>query len=143
MKYIETYLGDFIKADEIFYLYSYEVYDNKFGINVLLPGNNSHLIAKYLNEKNCNDELQKIKKFLVDKNEIYYYVKKENEDEINMNESKIEIGDVVQLKSGGPFMTVYYLYDHSDYIDCKWFEDYKLYEGKKFHKSQLRKKDKI
>jgi uncharacterized protein YodC (DUF2158 family) len=41
---------------------------------------------------------------------------------------KLEIGDVVQLKSGGPKMTVEYLPDDL-FIKCVWFVRSTLYRG--------------
>lgn len=38
-----------------------------------------------------------------------------------MTEDTIQIGDVVQLKSGGPTMTVSYESDDRDSVGCTWF----------------------
>jgi uncharacterized protein YodC (DUF2158 family) len=37
-----------------------------------------------------------------------------------MAEEKIEVGDIVYLKSGSPAMTVYLIDDN--YINCVWFD---------------------
>lgn len=39
--------------------------------------------------------------------------------------AKIEIGDTVQLKSGGPIMTVEAITDRG-YIRCQWFDGSKI-----------------
>lgn len=38
--------------------------------------------------------------------------------------NKLDVGDVVQLKSGGPQMTVVEVGESSD-VKCMWFPDYK------------------
>ena len=45
---------------------------------------------------------------------------------------KFKVGQVVQLRSGGPDMTVSDLevYAHPDHIECQWFGGRKLEEGK-------------
>lgn len=55
-----------------------------------------------------------------------------------MADEKIKAGDVVQLKSGGPSMTVQYLSGHA--AVCHWFNgnDAKQYE---FYLDQLKKVD--
>jgi uncharacterized protein YodC (DUF2158 family) len=42
------------------------------------------------------------------------------------------IGDVVSLKSGGPIMTIVFIYDgasQTQNVKCKWFNDLVLNEG--------------
>ena len=41
---------------------------------------------------------------------------------------KLEIGDIVQLKSGGPKMTIQFIDKRGDSIKCQWFA------GEKFDK---------
>jgi uncharacterized protein YodC (DUF2158 family) len=62
-------------------------------------------------------------------------------------EEKFKIGDVVQLKSGGPKMTVQNTTTYSfmgdpmpfsGQIDCAWFENVKSHTGK-FHQDMLDK----
>jgi uncharacterized protein YodC (DUF2158 family) len=48
-----------------------------------------------------------------------------------------EIGDVVQLRSGGPKMTVHSLVSDCDVV-CQWFEGNEVHE-KSFPKEALRK----
>ncbi len=38
----------------------------------------------------------------------------------------LKIGDVVQLKSGGPLMTVTYAKPHDSYVEVNWFYDGKV-----------------
>ncbi len=68
-----------------------------------------------------------------------------------MSEQKLNIGDVVQLKSGGPEMTVSELellldmqtqnYDKfSGFVFCQWFIEGKRTDGK-FHQDTLDKLD--
>lgn len=57
----------------------------------------------------------------------------------------LKIGDVVQLKSGGPKMTIVdYTYDmghrDDDKWHCTWFESNKVQEAD-FHKDALKKVD--
>jgi len=42
--------------------------------------------------------------------------------------AQFNIGDVVQLKSGGPKMTVTHIRGANS-LDCTWFEGVKLHEG--------------
>ena len=53
-----------------------------------------------------------------------------------MNVVAITVGDVVQLKSGGPTMTVAWIEDHEAY--CEWF-DLKKNVGAKFALTSLTK----
>ena len=48
-----------------------------------------------------------------------------------------EIGDVVQLRSGGPKMTVHGLVSDGDVV-CQWFESYALHE-ESFPRNTLQK----
>ena len=48
-----------------------------------------------------------------------------------------EIGDVVQLRSGGPKMTVHSLVSDCDVV-CQWFEGNEMH-AESFHKVALRK----
>jgi len=41
---------------------------------------------------------------------------------------KFKTGDLVQLKSGGPIMTVQ-TYASGDYLNCQWFSGTKLADG--------------
>jgi uncharacterized protein YodC (DUF2158 family) len=41
--------------------------------------------------------------------------------------AQFKVGDVVQLKSGGPKMTVTTI--RTDSLDCSWFEGVKQHEG--------------
>ena len=53
-----------------------------------------------------------------------------------MSDTGIKAGDVVQLKSGGPLMTVKWVEDDEAY--CQWFDKNKS-EGNKFAVAQLAK----
>ena len=52
-----------------------------------------------------------------------------------------EIGDVVQLRSGGPKMTVHSLVSHGDVI-CQWFESSDVHE-ENFPREGLKKVEQI
>jgi uncharacterized protein YodC (DUF2158 family) len=52
---------------------------------------------------------------------------------------EFEIGAVVQLRSGGPKMTVHSLVSDGDVV-CKWFESNEVHE-EKFPKEALKKVD--
>jgi uncharacterized protein YodC (DUF2158 family) len=59
---------------------------------------------------------------------------------------KFRSGDVVQLKSGGPSMSVKcYVYllgaEESDMIYCQWFDDKGELKGGEFHENSLAKVD--
>ena len=51
--------------------------------------------------------------------------------------ANLNIGDVVKLKSGGPKMTVAYVY--ADEITCKWFDEQNRKHEDTFHIDQLEK----
>jgi len=53
-----------------------------------------------------------------------------------MSEQQLKAGDVVQLKSGGPRMTIRWIEDDKAY--CDWFDKNKQ-EGSKFSIDQLEK----
>ena len=55
-----------------------------------------------------------------------------------MADEKFEVGDVVQLKSGGPKMTVYNIV--KDAVWCRWFEGKKKRSGV-FVAAELQKSD--
>jgi uncharacterized protein YodC (DUF2158 family) len=40
-----------------------------------------------------------------------------------MSEQQLKVGDVVQLKSGGPAMTVNSISPNGAAIECVWFDD--------------------
>ena len=42
---------------------------------------------------------------------------------------KYKIGDVVQLKSGGPSMTIYETAPSGKHVNCQWFAGAKLERG--------------
>jgi len=42
---------------------------------------------------------------------------------------EFSIGDVVQLNSGGPDMSIYYISENTRDISCQWFAGKKLEEG--------------
>ena len=46
-----------------------------------------------------------------------------------MKEAKYKVGDVVQLKSGGPSMTVEGYRDYDGHVICQWFAGNKLQSG--------------
>lgn len=48
-----------------------------------------------------------------------------------------EIGDVVKLKSGGPWMTVMTI-NNADYVTAAWFQDPE-YRSDSFHVAMLQK----
>ena len=50
-----------------------------------------------------------------------------NWEKIKMNEFKV--GDIVQLKSGGPKMTIEEISEMDNSYCCKWFAGSKLQEG--------------
>jgi uncharacterized protein YodC (DUF2158 family) len=52
---------------------------------------------------------------------------------------ELKPGDTVQLKSGGPIMTVRSI-DRVEWITCDWFENNKA-EHKQFNRAQLKKVD--
>ncbi len=54
--------------------------------------------------------------------------------------SELKIGDVVQLKSGGPAMTVKNIDNLPDEVDCTWFVNDKAKYGA-FNVNALRKVD--
>lgn len=45
------------------------------------------------------------------------------------NDVAFSIGDVVQLNSGGPDMSIYYISDNGRDVSCQWFAGKKLEEG--------------
>jgi len=49
---------------------------------------------------------------------------------------KFKRGDVVQLKSGGPLMTVEHC-EFEDVVECTWFDDRQHRKGDKFHEYLL------
>jgi len=53
-----------------------------------------------------------------------------------MNEQKFKTGDQVQLKSGGPVMTVKE-YDGGEVV-CEWFDEHSKVESRSFHQDQLK-----
>jgi uncharacterized protein YodC (DUF2158 family) len=135
MKWIQTYRGDLINVNQIISIDTRITECGQFSITINLIDNSHWIIGDYQDEDFRDNELRKLKEFLTnDVKDFYYYIKKDDND---MEEVKIGIGDVVLLKSGGPLMTVYYSPDN-EYFDCKWFDEYRLHEGK-FHKNQLRK----
>ena len=46
-----------------------------------------------------------------------------------MTTQTFNIGDLVELKSGGPVMTVYSVSRGGDHVTCEWFAGAKLEEG--------------
>ena len=54
-----------------------------------------------------------------------------------MSAENFKLGDVVQLKSGGPSMTVTYVGSENT-LYCKWFEGSKVHEGE-FPSSALKR----
>ena len=42
---------------------------------------------------------------------------------------KLKIGDVVELKSGGPDMTIKSIDENGDFIHCQWFSGDKVEVG--------------
>lgn len=42
---------------------------------------------------------------------------------------EFSIGDVVQLNSGGPDMSIYYISENTRDVSCQWFAGKKLEEG--------------
>lgn len=52
-----------------------------------------------------------------------------------------EIGDVVELRSGGPRMTVHGLVSDGDVV-CQWFESSEVHEGN-FPKEVLKKVEQV
>jgi uncharacterized protein YodC (DUF2158 family) len=52
-----------------------------------------------------------------------------------------EIGDVVQLRSGGPKMTIHSLASDGD-VACQWFEGNEVHEGD-FSNKVLRKAEQV
>jgi uncharacterized protein YodC (DUF2158 family) len=52
-----------------------------------------------------------------------------------MADQQWNVGDVVQLKSGGPRMTVEEVHEHE--IWCKWFNDKKELKGEGFRPELL------
>lgn len=57
-----------------------------------------------------------------------------------MAEEKFEVGDLVQLKSGGPIMTVRHSYGNRVYT--VWFQDHIVNEGE-FAPATLKKSEKV
>jgi uncharacterized protein YodC (DUF2158 family) len=55
-----------------------------------------------------------------------------------MSAEQIEEGDIVQLKSGGPAMTVLSV-EQSGYLLCKWFDDKSKSHHEQFPPRALRK----
>ncbi len=50
----------------------------------------------------------------------------------------LKVGDVVQLKSGGPLMTISYQSDNAKSYECKWFHNDEL-KRSHFSKDSLKK----
>ena len=46
-------------------------------------------------------------------------------------------GDVVMLKSGGPKMTVYHIYNNNEFVKVDWYEEGKI-STHEFHQDQLK-----
>ena len=56
--------------------------------------------------------------------------------------ARFKVGDVVELNSGGPDMTVQCVerdYLEKDHVDCMWFDDRKLLREGTFATATLRK----
>lgn len=55
-------------------------------------------------------------------------------------ESKFQVGDVVQLKSGGPNMTFERFDKHTGSVFCKWFDKDEIHQSNYFNQECLIKK---
>lgn len=102
-------------------------------------------VAVSSDKKFIENELFKLRQFLRSERDFYYYIKKGEEGENRMNTFKI--GDIVQLKSGGPWMTVSSEQDEdSNKVNCKWFNSDNFEQSfqlcnENFHIDSLRLKE--
>lgn len=54
-----------------------------------------------------------------------------------MNEQQFKLGDIARLKSGGPPMTVNYISDKRESVECVWFDDKEERQNSDFNPNTL------
>lgn len=58
-----------------------------------------------------------------------------------MEHENFKEGDLVQLKAGGPKMTIGYIYQDSDSATCNWFDDNQTPQSFNFYLNSLKKSE--
>ena len=84
--------------------------ENNFYFTITLIDGQSFDFGNYPNEKFCNNAIEQVKELLIDEH-IFH-----------IHPEVIKPSSIVQLKSGGPLMTVENIDDERGIL-CTWFDD--------------------